>query len=111
KAMFRAPFDSFHLDTAPAFIQQLLSREALQKTGYFDVEAVSHWRKAYKTLGPAQRISTEMGLAGVLATQLWHQQYLDSSLADLSTPVLTTGPRPSVSSLNGSPMPLVNTIR
>jgi hypothetical protein len=26
----------------------------------------------------------EMGLVGVLSTQLWHHQFFDSSLADLS---------------------------
>jgi asparagine synthase (glutamine-hydrolysing) len=85
KAMFRAPFDSFHLDEAPPFVDQLLSEESLKKTGYFDVEAVTYWRKAYKTLRlkPAQRASIEMGLVGVLATQLWHHTYLDGTLADL----------------------------
>ena len=111
KAMFRAPFDSFHLDSAPAFVHQLLSEEALRKTGYFDVAAVSHWRKAYKTLGPAQRISTEMGLAGVLATQLWHQQYIDGSLADLSAPFMTPVTRPPAPLLNGTHAPVTNLIR
>jgi len=85
KAMFRAPFDSFHLDEAPAFVHQLLSEEALRKTGYFDADGVRHWRTAFKQMRPNStlRISVEMGLAGVLATQLWHQTYLDDSLADL----------------------------
>jgi asparagine synthase (glutamine-hydrolysing) len=85
KAMFRAPFDSFHLETAPPFVQQLLSEESLRKTGYFDVAAVTHWRTAFRDLwsrGP-QRVSVEMGLVGVLATQLWHHTYIDGSLADL----------------------------
>ena len=85
KAMFRAPFDSFHNDNPPAFVNQLFSPESLRRTGYFDVEAVSHWRKAFKEMGPrsTQRLSIEMGLAGVLSTQLWHHLYIDSSLADL----------------------------
>ncbi len=84
KAMFRAPFDSFHLDTAPAFVEQLLSPESLRKTGYFDVEAVQHWRKAYKSLWKGvQRVSVEMGLVGVFSTQLWHHTFIDGSLADL----------------------------
>jgi asparagine synthase (glutamine-hydrolysing) len=85
KAMFRAPFDSFHLDQAPPFVQQLLSEEALRKTGYFDVAAVTYWRKAFRNLwsrGP-QRVSIEMGLVGVLATQLWHHTFIDGSLADM----------------------------
>jgi len=85
KAMFRAPFDSFHLDVAPPFVEQLLSPEALRRTGYFDAEAVSHWRQAFRTLRPGRlkRISIEMGLVGVLATQLWHHTYIEGALADL----------------------------
>jgi asparagine synthase (glutamine-hydrolysing) len=85
KAMFRAPFDSFHLEQAPPFVHQLLSEESLSKTGYFDVAAVTHWRKAFRELWlhGAQRVSVEMGLVGVLATQLWHHTFLDGSLADL----------------------------
>jgi asparagine synthase (glutamine-hydrolysing) len=87
KAMFRAPFDSFHLNEAPPFFRQLLSEEALRKTGYFDPQAVTYWREAFKTLRPGgkTRLLIEMGLAGVFATQLWHQTYIDGSLADLPT--------------------------
>jgi asparagine synthase (glutamine-hydrolysing) len=95
KAMFRAPFDSFHLDQAPPFVEQLLSEESLRKTGYFDVQAVRHWRRAFRglrTLG-AQRTSVEMGLVGVLATQLWHHTFIDPTLADLPVPGVTA-PRP-----------------
>lgn len=85
KEMFRAPFDGFHIDQPPAFVEQLLSPESLRKAGYFDVESVLHWRHAYKSLrsGSVQRTSIEMGLAGVLSTQLWHQLFIDSSLADV----------------------------
>jgi asparagine synthase (glutamine-hydrolysing) len=85
KAMFRAPFDSFHEEHAPPFVGQLLSEEALRRTGYFDAEAVRTWRQRFKAMRPGsmQRISVEMGLAGVLATQLWHQTFIDGSLADV----------------------------
>ena len=85
KAMFRAPFDSFHSAKMPAFVEQLFSPESLRKTGYFDVEAVQHWRKAFKEMRATstQRLSVEMGLAGVLSTQLWHHMFIDASLADL----------------------------
>jgi asparagine synthase (glutamine-hydrolysing) len=85
KAMFRAPFDSFHLDRVPPFVEQLLSEESLARTGYFDPRAVRHWRGAFRQLRPgsSQRVSVEMGLVGVFATQLWHQTFIDSSLADV----------------------------
>ncbi|MFM7149130.1 MAG: asparagine synthetase B family protein, partial [Gemmataceae bacterium] len=85
KAMFRAPFDSFHLDIVPPFVDQLLSQESLRRTGYFDVDSVLNWRKSFKGLraGSLKRTSIEMGLVGVLSTQLWHHQFIDGSLADL----------------------------
>jgi asparagine synthase (glutamine-hydrolysing) len=85
KAMFRAPFDSFHLEQAPPFVEQLLSEESLRRTGYFRPEAVRHWRQAFRAMRPGskQRISVEMGLVGVLATQLWHHLFIDAGLADV----------------------------
>src|SRR5262249_35196185 len=85
KAMFRAPFDSFHSHHQPPFVEQLLSAESLRKTGYFDPEAVRHWRQAFRGLraGSNQRVSVEMGLVGVLSTQLWHHTFIDAGLADL----------------------------
>src|SRR5207249_130379 len=88
KAMFRAPFDSFHGEHAPAFVEQLLSEESLRKTDYFDPAAVRHWRHVYRMMRPRspQRLSVEMGLVGVLATQLWHHLFIDPTLADLPSP-------------------------
>jgi asparagine synthase (glutamine-hydrolysing) len=85
KAMFRAPFDSFHLDVAPPFVEQLLSPESLGKTGYFDAAAVTHWRRKFRSIriNPAKRTTIEMGLVGVLSTQLWHHSYVDPSLCEL----------------------------
>ncbi len=99
KAMFRAPFDSFHGDNVPAFVEQLLSAEALRKTGYFDPEAVRTWREVLRRLSPwsPRRTSIEMGLAGVASTQLWHHTFIDRSLADVPIhssprkPALTAG--------------------
>jgi asparagine synthase (glutamine-hydrolysing) len=87
KAMFRAPFDSFFGDEhgTPAFVEQLLSEEALKKTGFFDVKAVQHWRTAFRheRPGSGKRTMIEMGLVGVMATQLWYHSFIDASLADL----------------------------
>jgi asparagine synthase (glutamine-hydrolysing) len=87
KVIFRAPLDSFHIDPEPPFVGELLSEESLRRTGYFDVASVRHWRKAFRQLraGSLPRLSVEMGLAAVVATQLWHHTFIDGSLADLPT--------------------------
>jgi asparagine synthase (glutamine-hydrolysing) len=85
KVIFRAPFDSFHEGKPPVFVEQLVSAESLRKTGYFDAKAVSYWRREYRNLrsGSGQRLSMEMGLAGVVSTQLWHHTFIKGNLADL----------------------------
>jgi asparagine synthase (glutamine-hydrolysing) len=97
KAMFRAPLDGFHTTTLPTWVDQLLSPESLRKTGYFDVESVKYWRNAFRTmrLGSNQRTMVEMGLVGVVATQLWHHTYLGGGLAELpvwTAPTLRQSP-------------------
>jgi len=85
KVIFRAPLDSFHLEPEPPFVAELLSEESLRKTGYFDVPAVRHWRKAFRQMkeGGLPRLSVEGGLVAVVATQLWHHQFIDKSLCSL----------------------------
>lgn len=85
KVIFRAPLDSFHIDPEPKFVGELLSAESLRRTGYFDVAAVQHWRKGFRKMraGSLPRLSMEMGLAAVVATQLWHHTFIDGTLADL----------------------------
>ena len=87
KVIFRAPLDSFHIDPEPKFVSELLSEESLKRSGYFDAEAVRHWRVAYRRLrkNSIGRLSMELGLAAVVATQLWHHTFIDGSLADLPT--------------------------
>jgi asparagine synthase (glutamine-hydrolysing) len=84
KVIFRAPLDSFHIESAK-FVDQLLSEESLRRTGYFDVPAVRHWRRTFRQLraGSLPRLSVELGLAAVVATQLWHHLFIDGRLADL----------------------------
>src|ERR1019366_1631243 len=86
KGMFRAPLDSFFDHQVPAYVDQLLSEESLRKTGYFNVQAVQFWRDKVrkKQLGRFQKSQIELGLVGVVTTQLWHQIFLGGSLADLS---------------------------
>ena len=82
KVIFRAPLDSFHLEPEPKFVAELMSEESLRRTGYFDVESVHHWRRAFRQLpaGSLPRFSIEMGLTAIVATQLWHHIFIDSDL-------------------------------
>jgi asparagine synthase (glutamine-hydrolysing) len=83
--MFRAPLDSFFDHEVPPFFDQLLSDESLRKTGYFNVAEVQRWRGLVRDrkLGFRRRTSVELGLVGVVTTQLWHHTFIDGSLADL----------------------------
>ncbi|HTU91448.1 MAG TPA: asparagine synthase (glutamine-hydrolyzing), partial [Gemmataceae bacterium] len=104
KAMFRAPFDSFQLEKGPEYVGELLSIESLRRTGYFQPEAVEHWRKSFHSLcqGTPKRATIEMGLVGVLATQLWHHTFLDGSLADLPSLARSSNSyRPAANGHNG----------
>ena len=85
KVIFRAPLDSFHTDPEPRYVSELLSEESLRRTGYFDVKEVLRWRKDFRRMRPRSlpRLSVEMGLAAVTATQLWHHLYIDPNLTAL----------------------------
>jgi asparagine synthase (glutamine-hydrolysing) len=85
KVIFRAPLDSFHMDPEPPYVTQLLSDESLRRTGYFDLKEVAHWRRNFRGLraGSLPRLSVEMGLTAVVATQLWHHRFMGGGLADL----------------------------
>ncbi len=96
KAMFRAPFANSFFESPPAYVEQLLSRESLEKTGYFDTERVWKYRQTYTRYSDlaGRKLCIEMGLAGVMATQLWHHIYLGGDLCELPTwqpPVALSG--------------------
>jgi asparagine synthase (glutamine-hydrolysing) len=85
KVIFRAPLDSFHIEPEPKFVAQLLSEESLRRAGYFEVAAVRHWRQIFRRMrsGSLPRLSIELGLTAVVATQLWHHLFIDPELAEL----------------------------
>jgi len=87
KAMFRAPFANTFFDALPPWASQLLSPESLAKTGYFDPQGVAACRDTYtqKRWASGRRLSMEMGLTGVMTTQLWHHIFLGGGLCDLPT--------------------------
>jgi asparagine synthase (glutamine-hydrolysing) len=85
KVIFRAPLDSFHMDPEPPYVAQLLSEDSIRRTGYFDLKEVAHWRRSFRRLraGSLPRLSVEMGLTAVVATQLWHHHFMGGGLTDL----------------------------
>jgi asparagine synthase (glutamine-hydrolysing) len=95
KGMFRAPLDSFFSRSVPKFFEQLLSEESLRRTGYFNVQAVRFWleKARNRQLGRLQRTSIELGLVGVVTTQLWHHLFIDGSLAELPSDARATPSR------------------
>jgi asparagine synthase (glutamine-hydrolysing) len=85
KAMFRAPFSSILFTGKSCYVDQLLSAESISKAGYFDKSTVDKARKRIATsnLPRLNRLSLEIGLVCVISIQLWHQAFLDRSLAEI----------------------------
>jgi asparagine synthase (glutamine-hydrolysing) len=103
KVIFRAPLDSFYIEPEPPFVAQLLSEESLRKTGYFDVAAVNRWRNDFRKIraGSLPRLSVEMGLMAVVATQLWHHLFMGGGLAEL--PEWSAIPTPAAAEAEAEP--------
>lgn len=99
KAIFHAPFAPSFFTNPPAYVDQLLSRESLERTGWFDADAILKHRETYHHAkwGTGRRLTIEMGLSAVMATQLWHHIYLGGDLCEL--PTFTT-PQVDVSQMN-----------
>jgi asparagine synthase (glutamine-hydrolysing) len=88
KEMFRATMSpAFLRPERPVWVDQLLSPESLRATGFFNAEGVRHARRmqASKSRYSLSRFSLDLGLAGVISTQLWHHLYFGGGLADLPT--------------------------
>jgi asparagine synthase (glutamine-hydrolysing) len=88
KTMFRACMASTFLGSdRPAWVDQLLSRESLRATGYFDPDAVIRqraWQVFLPRITPA-RFVHDIALTCVVSTQLWHHIYCGGGLCDLPT--------------------------
>jgi asparagine synthase (glutamine-hydrolysing) len=86
KSMFRLPLAESFFITPPPYVRQLMSEEAIAKTGYFDPATV---RRDYQSFTDASghKLGTfaSLGLTGVMATQLWHHLFLGGGLCDLPT--------------------------
>ncbi len=93
KGMFRAPLAESFFINPPQYVRDLMSPEALAKTGYFDTATVL---RDYEAIGRGEgkdiNVFLKMGLTGVLSTQLWHHLYMGGGLCELPE----TSPRPQV---------------
>ncbi len=96
KTMFQASrADAFLGKDRPVWIDQLLSRESLAASGWFDPEAIARERAAqvrFPRITP-KRIIMDLSLTCVIATQLWHHLYLGGGLCELPTWERTTAPQ------------------
>ena len=80
KQPYRAPISSvFFGQKPPAYVDELLSEDALVKGGYFDPKRVD--RLLNKCRRSPQGLTSErenMALVGILSTQLIHHQFVDN---------------------------------
>ncbi|HEX2549403.1 MAG TPA: asparagine synthase C-terminal domain-containing protein, partial [Gammaproteobacteria bacterium] len=77
--------DIFLANDKPRWVNQLLSRESLQKTEYFNADAVLREIQLQKTLPgwlPRQLVY-DAALACVISTQLWHHIFMGGGLCEL----------------------------
>ncbi len=88
KTMFRANLSrAFVADDRPRWVDQLLRPEALKSTGFFEPQAVA-WARQLQLSKPRaslRRFALDMGLMGVISTQLWHHTYCGGGLCELPT--------------------------
>ena len=78
KVIFRAPLDSFHMDPEPPFVGATLERGIAAPHRLFRRGRGAPLAQAFRNMraGSLPRLSVEMGLAAVVATQLWHHIYI-----------------------------------
>jgi asparagine synthase (glutamine-hydrolysing) len=86
KTMFRASLSGTFLNPRrPSWVDQLLSPESLQATGYFDPAAVARERAAQisRPRITPKRFVFDLGLTSVVSTQLWHHLFCGGGLCEL----------------------------
>lgn len=86
KTMFRACMSGTFLGPKrPDWVDQLLSRESIRATGYFNPAAVARqraWQTRIPRITPARGVY-DVALTCVVSTQLWHHIYCGGGLCDL----------------------------
>lgn len=82
KRPYRAPIHRSFLNgrETPDYVRELLSPEALRSTGVFLPQAVTQLVAKLEAGGVVGE-TDEMGLLGILSTQVWHRHFLQSPRA------------------------------
>jgi asparagine synthase (glutamine-hydrolysing) len=79
KQPYRSPDGKcFFGETAPDYVEDLLSPKAIQQTGIFDPHAVSSLTQKFKS-GRSTGVKDNSALVGILSTQLLVQQFSERS--------------------------------
>ena len=76
KQPYRAPDSpSFTGPSAPAYVDEMLSPQALEETGYFNPKAVAKLRAKCEA-GKQVGFRDNMAFVGILSTQLWNRAFV-----------------------------------
>ena len=79
KQPYRAPdSECFFGPRAPDYVDEVLSRAAVARAGYFDPPAVEKLVRKCRTTG-AGGFRDNQALVGVLSTQLWHRAFVEGA--------------------------------
>jgi asparagine synthase (glutamine-hydrolysing) len=77
KRPYRSPIHkSFFNESTPDYVREVLSPTAISRTGFFEAGAVGHLVKKIES-GVSIGETDDMALAGIISTQLLHQQFVD----------------------------------
>ncbi len=80
KQPYRAPDAAAFLSGQSAdYVNELTGRDALTRYGYFDPDKVEKLVAKLRR-NPAAAARDNMALVGILSTQLWHAQFIESSI-------------------------------
>ncbi|MCA9790717.1 MAG: asparagine synthase (glutamine-hydrolyzing) [Candidatus Eremiobacteraeota bacterium] len=83
KSIFRARYAGSFLDPMPNYVAQLLSKESLEKTGYFEVGRLLDCVARVRS-GRLASMGVEVAVVGAVSTQLWHHLFLGGGLCELT---------------------------
>jgi len=86
KQPYRAPDAAAFFEPGrpvPGYVEELLSEEALRRTGYFEPRSAT-LLVAKARRGAVQSVRDNQALVGILSTQLWHHIFIDRFRSDFA---------------------------